>query len=234
MKNMRISERLRKDADAIWKEIFNHPFVVELYTGALPLEKFKFYVLQDYNYLAADMKNLSILSSKAESVQAMREMIEVAHLEATTEFQSYEELLAKLGYTIEDAMNIETTPTATSYVSFLLATSSLRTFWEGLAASLPCFWTYAEIAEFHRDKLKANKNDLYLDWASVYFTEPYRDLIDRMKGLLDNANVEYEKLKEAFVTASKYEYMYWSMAYDMEEWPVPLRNSPTPSLMLES
>jgi thiaminase/transcriptional activator TenA len=120
-------------------------------------------------------------------------------------------------------MNIETTPTATSYVSFLLATSSLRTFWEGLAASLPCFWTYAEIAEFHRDKLRENKNDLYLEWASVYFTEPYRDLIGRMKGLLDNANVEYEKLNEAFITASKYEYMYWSMAYDMEEWPVPLR-----------
>lgn len=223
MKKERISERLRRDADAVWKEILNHPFVVELYTGALPLNKFKFYVLQDYNYLVADMKNLSILSSKAESIEAMREMIEVAHLEATTEFASYEELLTKLGYTIEDAIRIETTPTTTSYVSFLLAMSSLRTFWEGLAATLPCFWTYAEIAEFHRDKLRENKNDLYSEWASVYLTEPYRDLIKRMRELLDNANVEYEKLKEAFITASKYEYLYWSMAYDMEEWPVPLR-----------
>lgn len=223
MKNMRISDRLRKDADAIWKEIFNHPFVVELYEGVLPLEKFKFYVLQDYNYLATDMKNLSILSSKAQSVKAMREMVEVAHLEATTEFKGYEEFLKRLDYTIEDAMGIEPTPTNISYSSFLLATSSLKTFWEGLAASLPCFWIYAEIADFHRDKLKENKNDLYCEWASVYLTEPYLDLIDRMKGLLDNANVEYDKLKEAFITASKYEYLYWSMAYNMEEWPIPLR-----------
>ena len=223
MKNREISDRLRADADSIWKEIFKHPFVVELYEGTLPLEKFKFYVLQDYNYLATDMKNLSILSSKAESVEAMREMIEVAHLEAPTEFQSYGEFLKRLGYTIEDAMGIEPTPTNISYSSFLLATSSLKTFWEGLAATLPCFWSYAEIAEFHRDKLKENQNDLYLEWASVYFTEPYLDLIDRMKGLLDSANVEYEKLNEVFITASKYEYLYWSMAYNMEEWPIPLR-----------
>ena len=227
MKNRKISERLRADADSIWKEIFNHPFVVELYEGTLPLEKFKFYVLQDYNYLATDMKNLSILSSKAESVEAMREMIEVAHLEATTEFQSYGEFLKRLGYTIEDAMGIEPTPTNISYSSFLLATSSLKTFWEGLAATLPCFWSYAEIAEFHRDKLKENQNDLYLKWASVYFTEPYLDLIDRMKGLLDSANVEYEKLNDVFITASKYEYLYWSMAYNTEEWPIPLRTRHT-------
>jgi thiaminase/transcriptional activator TenA len=219
MKNEKISQRLRKDADSIWKEIFNHPFVVELYKGALPMEKFKFYVLQDYNYLAADMKNLSILSSKAESVEAMREMIQVAHLEATSEFKGYEELLTKLGYTVEDAIRIEPTPTNISYASFLLATSSVKTFWEGLAAALPCFWIYAEIAEFHRDKLKENKNCLYVEWASVYLTEPYRDLIERMKGLLDEANVEYGKLKEAFIIASKYEYLYWSMAYNMEKWP---------------
>ena len=160
MNTVRISDRLRNDADSIWKEIFDHPFVVELYEGTLPLEKFKFYVLQDYNYLVADMKNLSILSSKAPSVEAMREMVEVAHLEATTEFKGYEEFLKRLGYTIEDAMGIEPAATNISYSSFLLATSSSTTFWEGLAATLPCFWIYAEIAKFHRDKLKENKTTL--------------------------------------------------------------------------
>lgn len=223
MKKTRISERLRKDADPIWKEIFDHPFVIELYTGALPLEKFKFYVLQDYNYLAANIKNLSILSSKAESVEAMGEILEIAHLEATSEFKGYEEFLKKLGYTIEDALRVEPTQINISYTSFLLATSSLKTFWEGLAATLPCFWSYAEIAEVHEDKLTKNKNSLYYEWASVYSTEPYRDLVNKMKGLMDNADIEYEKLKEGFITASKYEYMYWDMAYNMEEWLIPLK-----------
>ena len=58
-------------------------------------------------------------------------------------------------------------------------------------------------------------NSLYFEWASVYLTEPYRDLVNKMKGLLDNAPIKYGKLKEVFTIASKYEYMYWSMAYDM-------------------
>lgn len=224
MKKTRISESLRRDADSIWREIFDHPFVVELYKGTLPIEKFKFYILQDYNYLVNNMKNLSILSSRAESVEAMRAMLEIAHLEATSEFKSYEKLLGDLGYTIEEAIRTVPTPTNISYSSFLLATSSLKTFWEGLAATLPCFWIYAEIAEFHKDKLNESKNSLYSEWASVYLTEPYRDLVNKMKGILDDAsNIEYEKLKEVFITASKYEYIYWSMAYEMEEWPIPLK-----------
>jgi thiaminase/transcriptional activator TenA len=48
---MKVVDRLRKDANAIWKKIIEHPFVVELYKGDLPLNKFKFYILQDYQYL---------------------------------------------------------------------------------------------------------------------------------------------------------------------------------------
>ncbi len=217
MQKTKISERLRKDADPIWKEIFSHPFVVELYNGTLPVEKFKFYVLQDYNYLVTMMKNFSILASRAESVEAMREMLGIAYLEATSEFKGYEELLKKLGYTVKDAIRIELGQMNISYVSFLLATSSQKTFWEGLAATLPCFWTYAEIAEFHKDKLSQSKNSLYIEWASVYLSEPYRGLVDKMKELLDNADIKYEKLKEVFTVASKYEHMYWSMAYAMGE-----------------
>jgi len=215
---VKISENLRKDADYIWRKIFNHPFVLELYTGTLPLEKFKFYVLQDYNYLTADMKIFSILSSKAESVEGMKEMLEMAHLEATTEYRSYEELLKKLNYTIEEAEVVEPAPTNISYTSFLLSTVLLKTFWEGLAACLPCFWSYAEIAEFHREKLDKNENGLYREWASVYSTRGYIELVNRMKDLLNNASVEYEKLKEVFIISSKYEYMYWDMAYNMEKW----------------
>jgi len=218
MEGIKISERLRMDADTIWKQILNHQFVLELYKGVLPVEKFRFYVLQDYNYLITSMKNFSVLSSKAGSVEAMKEMLEIAHLEATSEFENYEKLLRNLGYTIEDAIRSEPTQTNISYGSFLLATSSLKTFWEGLAATLPCFWTYAEIAEFHKDKLNECKNSLYFEWASVYFTESYQKLVNKMKGLLDNANIEYEKLKGPFIIASKYEYMYWSMAYNMGKW----------------
>lgn len=208
-----ISGSLRRDSDPIWKKILNHPFVVELYSGTLPSEKFRFYVLQDYNYLVADMRNFGMLASKAPSVSETKEMLEIAHLEATTELSGYESLLKKLGYNIEDAVRVEPALITTAYTSFLLATSSLKTFWEALAATVPCFWTYAEIYDHNEDRLKENNNELYVEWASVYSTRSYRELVNKMIALLNKADVEYEKLKKLFVTSSRYEQMYWETMY---------------------
>ncbi len=219
---MKISERLRKDADHIWKRIFEHPFVVELYSGALPIDKFKFYILQDYNYLISAIKNFNIICSRAESVDAIKELVEIIHLEAVSEFEGYETFLGKLGYTIKDAVNVEPSFVNISYVSFLLSTSSLKSFGESLASVLPCFWSYADIAEYHKDTLKKNENGLYVEWASVYLAESYIDLVNKFKMLVDNVGDEtpYEKLRDTFMTASRYEYMYWDAMYNMHSWPV--------------
>jgi len=219
---MKVSQRLREDADNIWKRIIEHPFVVELYSGSLPIDKFKFYILQDYNYLISAIRNFSIISSRADSVEAMREIIEILWLESVSEFKGYEEFLEKLGYTIEDAVNVEPIPVNVSYISFLLSTSSLKSYAESITSLLPCFWSYAEIAEYHKDKLRKNGNSLYMEWAAVYLSESYLNLVERMKKLVDNAGKEFshKKLKKTFITASRYEYMYWDAIYNMHTWPV--------------
>jgi len=219
---MKVSERLRKDADDVWGKIIEHPFVVELYSGTLPMEKFRFYILQDYNYLIASIKNFSIISSKADSIDAMKEITEIVHLESVSELKGYEEFLGKLGYTIEDAGNIEPIPMNVSYANFLLSTSSLKSYAESIASVLPCFWSYAEIAEHHKNKLGKNKNRSYIDWASVYLSESYVNLVKKIKRLVDESGetVSYEMLKKMFITASKYEYMYWDAVYNMSTWTI--------------
>ena len=44
----------------------------------------------------------------------------------------------------------------------------------------------------------------------------------KIKKLADTAGrqVPYEKLKETFITASRYEYMYWDAIYNMHTWQV--------------
>ncbi len=56
----KLSRRLREDGDYIWRRIFGHPFVIELYSGKLPVEKFVYYVKQDYSYLIGVMRAYSI------------------------------------------------------------------------------------------------------------------------------------------------------------------------------
>lgn len=219
---MKISERLREDADDIWMKIKKHPFVVELYKGELPLDKFEFYILQDYYYLVQAIKNFSIISSKATSLSNMKEVTEILHLEAQSEFEGYEEFLDRLGYSLEDASKVEPIPVNVSYSSFLISTSSLNSFEIAMTSVLPCFWSYAEIADYHSDKLKENNKQIYKDWVKIYETKSYLDLVERMKDIIDEVGKEYpyEELKDVFITASRYEYMFWDAVYKKEEWPV--------------
>ncbi|RLG76948.1 MAG: thiaminase II [Thermoprotei archaeon] len=216
-----LSSVLRREADGVWKAIFNHPFVVELFEGTLPMDKFKFYVLQDYNYLLGLMKALAIAAAKS-SYEISRELLELAYMEASTEMKSYEELLKRLGLSLDDAMRASPTPTNVAYVNFLLAISYSGTPCQAIASFLPCFWSYADIAEVHRDKLGKNPVKVYVDWASVYLSPEYRGIVSRMRRLLDSkcTSDDAEKLKDIFVLGSKYEYMFWDAAYRMERWPI--------------
>lgn len=219
---MNTSEKLRKDADAVWKKLVEHPFVVELYKGDLPLEKFKYYILQDYHYLIAAIKNFSIIASKAPSVKTMREVIDILYLEAKSEFDGYEELLKGLGYTIKDAAKIDPIPVNVSYSSYLLSTSLLQSYGEAMAAVLPCFWSYAEIANHHLKKLNANKVQLYKDWGKVYITDEYQSMVEKIKSLVDEAGEisPYERMKKVFIASSNYELMFWEAVYNQQDWPI--------------
>ncbi|MFW6140503.1 MAG: thiaminase II [Acidobacteriota bacterium] len=217
---MNTADRLKKDANIIWEKIFLHPFVVELYRGDLPLEKFKFYILQDYHYLVTAIKNFGIIVSKAPTVESMREVVDILEMEAKSEFEGYKDFLKQIGHTVQDAVEIEPTSVNMSYSSFLLSTSSLKSYPEAITAVLPCFWSYAEIADLHREKLRTNKNQLYKDWAQVYLTESYIRLVEKMKRLVNNAGKDfpYQKLKEMFINASRYEYLFWDAAYYQKKW----------------
>src|SRR2546422_11197771 len=47
----KFSAQLRRRAERIWRAIDGHPFLRELHGGTLPLDRFTYFILQDYVYL---------------------------------------------------------------------------------------------------------------------------------------------------------------------------------------
>lgn len=45
----------REDVQQVWKEFTQHEFVEKMGDGTLPVERFKFYMVQDYLYLVSFM-----------------------------------------------------------------------------------------------------------------------------------------------------------------------------------
>jgi len=219
---VKVTDRLRRDVDIIWQHLVKHPFVVELYSGNLPLDKFKFYILHDCYYLTTAMKNFSLLAAKAPTVEDLKDILGILHLEAESEYEEYKKFLHRLGYSLQEAVGQEPIPINVSYGSFLLSTSTLKSYPEAITAVLPCFWSYAEIADYHGDKLHDNKNQLYTDWARIYGTDSYRDLVGKIKQLVNRVDgtCAYDKLLRIFTQASRYEYLFWNAVYTQEQWPV--------------
>ncbi|MCE4616417.1 MAG: thiaminase II [Aeropyrum sp.] len=220
----RLSERLKSDVMHVWRLLPSHPFVKALYSGDLPLDKFKFYAVQDYNYLVGLVRSLAIAASKAGSLKVARLALEHANFLASTEMANYERMLSKLGLSLEEVVREEPAPTNEAYVNFMIATCSLGTALECLVALLPCYWSYREIALENSRLLEYNNVELYREWASVYLSgdygeavEDYRRAVDR---LWDEEPYNYSRVLNIFRRAARYEYMFWDMAWRMEKWPV--------------
>ncbi len=115
-----ITELLRNQSDDVWRKIINHPFVTELFSGSLPLEKFRFYITQDYNYLITLTRCQALIASKFENPTVMRRVLELALADVTTELENYNKLLNALGLSISDVIKVRPSPTNTAYMNFLL------------------------------------------------------------------------------------------------------------------
>lgn len=213
-----LSDLLKIRLRDLWDRDINHPFVLELYSGTLPLNKFKYYLLQDYNYLVMMTKTLSILAAKAPTLELTKLALELAYGTVTGEMDNYRKLLSMLNLAIDDAIKVRPNPVNTAYMNYLLATAYQGDFYVGLTATLPCFWTYLDIAEAHKDKLANNRVEVYKVWASTYLSNQYRDLVNLIKRIIDNSGKNLEELQPYFELALKYEIMFWDASYRMEEW----------------
>jgi len=75
----------------------------------------------------------------------------------------------------------------------------------------------SEPVHYETRLLEKNDNEIYKKWAMEYLSNEYKKLVEELISLMNEAKYD-EETKEIFITASKYEYYFWEMAYKMEEW----------------
>jgi len=215
-------KKLIKETEENWQKVIKHPFVEEIFLGDLPEEKFKFYLKQDYYYLNQSMRNMAILISKVDQVSTKQKLIDVIYSEANVEFAKYEKLLKLYDIKPEGFEKMEMTYANVAYSNYLLAVSSQSTYGEGLAALLPCYWSYLKMAEENMNKLQYNDNSIYRDWASVFQREEFSELVENLIQLLEveiNSN-NYLKIKYHFNNSIKFEYEFFDDIYHNKLWKI--------------
>ena len=213
------SESLRQEALPIWESIFAHPFLEEIEAAELPLEKFRYYVEQDYHYLAGFGQVVATALSKAQDTRTLRRL--TRRITTPVERPLHGKMFELLEMSEDAVETVSLSPTNMAYINHMQTAASMGGVGEAAAALLPCPWTYHEIGK----RTAVPEHPVYSYWARPYrdglleeSTAAWRELVDEYAAIGGPAT--REAMRSAFITSSRYEFMFWTMAYNMEDWPV--------------
>jgi thiaminase/transcriptional activator TenA len=214
---------LWRSTENIYAEILAHPFLAGLTDGTLPEDRFRHYVLQDALYLRDYARTLSLAGVRSPEEDALVMFNEHSAGAILVERSLHDSFLKDLGIPAEELDRTPMAPTTLAYTSYLLRVASLGDYPEVLGAVLPCYWIYAEVGKALLEK--GSPNPMYRKWIDTYGGEEFGALVEAVLDVTDRACEDLnasqrEKVEEAFVTTSRYEWMFWNMGWSLEEWPV--------------
>jgi thiaminase/transcriptional activator TenA len=141
----RFTDRLHQKASGIWEAQQQHPFVRGIGDGTLDVEKFKYWLRQDYLFLVEYARLLSLAAARSPDLETMTRFGALLQETLATEMGLHRAYAAEFGIDRRELEQESPALTTRAYTDFLLRTASLGDFAELVAALLPCMWGFSEI-----------------------------------------------------------------------------------------
>ena len=214
-----VSTRLHDAAAPVWEACLRHPFVTGIGDGTLDMEKFRYFMLQDYLFDYARVFALGVV--KARDPELMR--VFAANVDAILggEMKIHRAYMRRLDITEEQVFSIKPALANLSYTNYMLSVAQTGGPMEIVASILACSWSYAEIGQALAAIPGAAEHPFYGEWIRGYASEEYaatnQALIELMDSLAADAGEEQlAYLTDVFVNCSRYELGFWDMAWDVQ------------------
>jgi thiaminase/transcriptional activator TenA len=216
---VKFTDMLWQQIRPIYQAIVEHPFNQELAQGILPQNKFAFYMQQDALYLVDFGRALAIMGSRSATPERMLDFVKFSEGAVVVERALHESY-----FTLFDISQPtgEQSPACFIYTNFLIATTTHKSYEEGMAALLPCFWIYRDVGQ-HIYKTTAANNP-YQQWIDTYAGDEFSRSVDKAIEITDElaeqtTEARRSSMTEAFIKSSRLEWMFWDSAYRLESWP---------------
>lgn len=215
-----VSDHLRAAAAPIWEACLKHPFVTGIGDGTLAVEKFQYFMLQDYLYLFDYARVFALGVVKARDPELMRTFASNVDAILGGEMKIHRAYMKRLGISEEQVFAVKPALDNLSYTNYMLSIAGSGTPMEIVAAILACSWSYAEIGQALASVPGAAEHPFYGEWIQGYASEEYaatnQALIELMDSLAANATEDQiAYLTEIFVNCSRYELGFWDMSWGM-------------------
>jgi len=220
----RFTECLRRKAADIWEAQHQHPLVRGIGDGTLSLDRFKFWLRQDYVFLVEYSRLLALAAARSPDLETMLRFATLLKETVDTEMSLHRSYAAEFDIDTEELEREPPAPATRAYTDFLLRVAATGDFAELAAALLPCMWAFSEIGR-RLAKQPAPSDHRYAKWIAMYSSKEFAELAHWCRDLLDSLAAglperDLQKLETAFLTSSRYEWQFWEMAWKMELWPI--------------
>ena len=171
----KLSQKIAVLAEKLWPRYLCHPFITHMADGTLPLEKFRYYMLQDYLYLRDYTKILAAILQKADTFEQIRFLSGEIESTLGETYRTHIPYMQRLGITEEEICQAHTHIDNCAYSHYMLCETQNGNVLTGLVALLNCSWSYAYIAEQMVKRYpNALQNENYGSWFAGYVSEEYR------------------------------------------------------------
>jgi thiaminase/transcriptional activator TenA len=210
------SAALRAAGSDAWAAAVSHPMVRAIAAGTLPHPTFRGYFEQNVRYLEEYARAIALAAACAPDRPALDVLSRFLRQIVATEIPANLAFLARLGGSADRLPGpAGLNPVTYAYTRHLLHVCAQGDCAEGLAALLPCQWSYGEIA---RPLMAAPPDDpVYADWIAMFGNADYDALVAETTGLLDRLadpadSRQWPRLSEVFTISIRYEREFWDMS----------------------
>jgi thiaminase/transcriptional activator TenA len=209
--------------DPIYRKILGHPFLHRLRDGTLDVAAFTYYLVQDVHYLRDYARCLAVVGAKAPTHLDTAMFARHAAGAVEAELSLHSTLLPALGLDPAAVDAVAPSPSTIAYTSYLLATVYAGSFAEGLAAVLPCYWIYQQVAGQLAGH--GSPDPRYQQWIDAYAGEEFAAIVKAVLDVVDSTGptlspAERAKAQAGLLITTRYEWMFWDAAYRLEQWPI--------------
>lgn len=221
----RQSDRLRESVLALWQRQLHHPFVVALGNGSLPQVNFQFYICQDALFLDVLTKVFGYAATKASNHSEMQQFGNCQLETLLVEADLHRRYGERFGLAPTEMSALPMAPTNYAYTRHLLSIAATGTLAELLTAILPCAWIYSEVGRHLVSTTPVTPDHPYADWLQMYASPDFDAVGAWIRAWLDthtahNRPEDDAHLQEIFLISTRYEWLFWEMAWRLEQWPL--------------
>ena len=127
--------------------------------------------------------------------------------------------------TAKQMTSVPMAPTNYAYTRHMLAVAATGTATEITVVALPCAWVYCVVGQHLLQKGQPAKHHPYRDWLMLYASPEFAEVQVWMRKKVDQwaktaGKDELRRMEDSFIISSRYEWMFWDMAWREEKWPV--------------